>query len=271
MKFKHFRDLADRDLLKWYILYTIKRFPLRIYMTIKYIVSFLKPQHIQMRNIEEIRDKHRDGTIFIIGSGPSLDTYPEDFLEDKKSMTLHLAYNKFSNPTYAHITEIDRIKWFLENKPEIVNTQLLMCNPLFPLANPSYLLKDFTKKPPYFLSYIPKRLHVKKVENLVKAALVGKRLRYSANATCLHNGIWCAIILGFREINLIGCDHQNNQEKDYCSSAIVIDTRNRSRDFFNDAYHRMRITTDKIIDVCRKYDIKINVITNFEDFLNSEQ
>ena len=93
-----------------------------------------------LKNIEEIRDKHKGETIFIIGSGPSLETYPEDFLNDKISMTLHLAYLKFPKPTYAHIAEADRIQWLRSNRTEFFKTQGLFCNPFFPLVRPHSIL-----------------------------------------------------------------------------------------------------------------------------------
>ena len=238
----------------------LKRIPYRIIVTAKYILSSAILKSLRLKNIEEIRDKHKGEAIFIVGSGPSLDTYPDDFLKDKISMTLHLAYLKFPNPTYTHIAEADRIQWFRKNRPEFFKTKGLYCDPFFPLVRPHSILKGQDTKPHYFLKYDMRRLKLKNVEKQVKAALTGKDIRYLSNSTCLHTGIWSALILGFKNINLIGCDHshvsshQDDTVKHYFSSGYVDDTRARTQGFYEDAYYKMNVFTKEIINVLKKYN-----------------
>ena len=231
----------------------------------------MKPQSVKLKNIEEIRDKYKGETIFIVGSGPSLDTYPDDFLKDRISMTLHLAYLKFPNPTYAHICESDRIQWLKVNRPEFFQTQGLFCNPFYPLVHPNSILKNCGNKQPYFLAYNPKLLHLKNVEKQVVAALTGKRIKYSSNGTSLHSGIWCALILGFKDINLIGCDLFKEEGKHYFSLADVGDKRGRTSQFFREAHRRMSIITEEITKECSKYNVTIKRFLNYKDFQNENK
>lgn len=152
---------------KRFLLRGIKRLPYRINTIIKYILDNITQRRFRFNNIEEIRDIHNGETIYIVGSGPSLDTYPDSFLEDKISMTLHLSFQKLSNPTYTHIAEADRIEFFKINNPDFFKTQGLFCNPFFPLVHPSTILKDIggIDKSPYFIKYNPRRLHFSHIKN----------------------------------------------------------------------------------------------------------
>ena len=219
-----------------------------------------------MKNIEEIRDKHKGESLIIVGSGPSLDTYPDNFLDDKISMTLHLAYLKFSNPTYTHIAEADRILWFKKNRPNLFKSKGLYCTPFVPLVHPNSILKEINMESIYFLKYTPIRLKFKNVEKQIMAADTGKNIRYQSNSTCLHTGIWCALILGFTTINLIGCDFSHQEEKHYSSIANVCDSRARNLSFFENAYYRMNIFTTEIIRILKKHRIVINRYLNYEDY-----
>ena len=259
---------------KRFLLRGIKRLPYRINIIIKYLLDTTTQRRFRYRNIEEIRDIHNGETIYIVGSGPSLDTYPDSFLNDKISMTLHLSFQKLSNPTYTHIAEADRIEFFKINNPDFFKTQGLFCNSFFPLVHPSTILKDIggIDKSPYFIKYNPRRLHFSHIKKQIEAALTGKDIRYQSNSTCLHTGIWCALILGFKDIYLIGCDHsyessnKGANEKHYFSSAVVDDIRQRNIKFFKDAYNRMRVFTDEIIKLCKTYGININQILNYDHF-----
>ena len=71
-----------------------------------------------MRLITDLHRKHKNKPIWIAGSGPSLDDYPDNFLDGKIAITLHLAYLKFPDTTYRLANEYDRVNWFKSNRPE---------------------------------------------------------------------------------------------------------------------------------------------------------
>ncbi len=259
---------AMKDNEKKYFREKINKVFKRIFLNIKFIVDSLEPRKISMKNIERIRDNNKGETIFLVGSGPSLDTYPDDFLQGKISMTLHLAFLKFSSPTYTHISEADRIQWLKNNRPDFFKIQGLFNNPFYPLVDPNSILKNVGNISPYFLKYNPKRLRIKDVEKQIISALTGKNIRYSSNGTCLHTGIWCALILGFKEINLIGCDFSESEGKDYCSLGAMGNERVQTKIFLKDAYHRMQVFTEEIIKVCKKYNIIINRFSDYKNYQN---
>jgi len=252
----------------------LKRIPFRLKVLFNYARDLITYRGDTFKNIEMIRNKHKGETIFLAGTGPSLDTYPDSFLDDKISMTLHLSYLKFPNPTYAHIVESDRIEYLINKKPDFFKTQGLYTNPFFPLVHPSSVLRDIPKiNNSYFLKYSPRRLNFEYVEKQIRAALKEDNFRYQSNSTCLHTGIWCSLILGFQEIILIGCDHSSenttddsNKEKHYFSSAQVSDKRKRDKSFIDDAYYKMNVFTNEIIKVANEYSITIRRIKDFKEY-----
>lgn len=266
----------DRDRIKKkrFFLRKMKRAPKNIVVVIKYLMSLMKTNVVRLNDIGVIRGKHNGEAVFIVGTGPSLSTYPDAFLDDKISMTLHLAYVKYPNPTYASFTEADRLQWLIENRPAILNTQIIASNPLFPLVRPQLLLGNVNKTA-YVLPYNPKQLPLKKVEDMVVSALNGQPIRYQTYGTCLHNAIWSALILGFTTINLIGNDHKAINGKDYFDSGdegvenrqYAFD-RERTRAFFEQAYYLQNEFLEKITKVCEKHYIIINRYSSYSDFIN---
>jgi hypothetical protein len=265
---------TDGVIKKRFLLRRIKRAPKNIVIVLKYLMSLTKRNVVQLHDIEEIRGKHNCETVFIVGTAPSLSTYPNNFLDDKISMTIHLAYVKYSNPTYASFTEADRLKWLIVNRPGILNTQIIASSPLFPLVRPQLLLRNVNNTA-YVLPYSPKQLPLKKVEDMVISALSGHRIRYQTNGTSLHNAIWSALILGFTSINLIGNDHKAIKGKDYFDSGdeavenrqYAFD-RERTREFFEQAYSLQNLFFEKIRIVSEKHNVTINRYSSYDDYIN---
>ena len=259
--------MNENNINKRFYLRAIKRAPYRIYIILKFILYLFWVKKIEKIKIEIIRNRHSGETMYIYGSGPSLDSYPKNFLDGKLSMSLHMAYMKYKNPTYTHITESDRIEWFKENHPDFFNTQGLYCDPLFPLMPLDSILKDIDlKTPPYYLKYNPRALKINNIEKEFKAALLGRDFRYHSNNTCLHAAIWCAIILGFKTIEIIGCDFASKNGKHYSNDTNVKDTRQRPNEFFENAYIKMNIFTKEIINIAEKYNIEINRYLDYTDY-----
>lgn len=259
---------------KWYIGRSLYRLPYRLGVIVRYLFHLVKYNRFRFKSIESLRGNYKGGTIIIIGSGPSLDTYPTNFIDDKLSMTLHLSYKKFNNPTFSHFTEGDRIPPLIREFPKFFESQAIICNPLFPLDHPAFRLKNAinVKYEPVFINYNPARLHFKEIESQIKAAISLKKFRYQTNATSLHTGIWSAIILGFSTIHLIGCDHgfsvngSTGEEIHYSSFTDVKDTRQRTVKFLKDNYHRMKVFTEEIIAIAKNYDINIIQHKSYEEY-----
>jgi len=266
------QSIDEKELKKRFYWRAFIRIPYKIITILKYFLSFFSFIKVEKYNIERIRNKHDSETVFIFGSGPSIDTYPQNFLDGKISIALQLAFMKYPNATYIHITEADRLEWFITNYPEFFNTPGLYCDPLFPIVTLNSALKNVNiKSPPYYLKYNPKRLNINNIEKEVKAALSGNIFRYHSNSTCLHTAIWCALILGFKTIELIGCDFSSKSGQHYSKDTNVKDSRKRSNEFLDNAYYKMNIFTNDIINISRKYGITINRYHDYTDYKNLSQ
>ncbi len=84
-----------------------------------------------MKPITDLHNKHKDKEIWLVGSDASLEDYPDDFLDGKLSITLHLAYMKFPNATYHYFNERDRFVFLKEKYPEIVNKTNIFGYPFY--------------------------------------------------------------------------------------------------------------------------------------------
>lgn len=257
----------EKELNKKFYWRAFIRTPYKMVTIIKYFISYLNFDKVEKNNIEKIRNRHSGETVYLFGSGPSLDTYPKNFLDEKISISLHLAFMKYPGATYAHITEADRLEWFKNSYPEFFNTQGLYCDPLFPLMTINSTLRNVEiKSPPYFLKYNPRALKINNIEKEIKAAISGRKYRYKSNNTCLHTAIWCAVILGFKTIEIIGCEFASENGKHYSNDTNVKDTRQRPNEFLENAYYKMKVFTDEIINISYKYDITINRYLDYTDY-----
>jgi hypothetical protein len=64
-----------------------------------------------LHSIKRLYMKHRGESVWIVGSDPSLSNYPDNFLDNKNGITLHLAHLKFPNVTYRYSSEYDRSEY----------------------------------------------------------------------------------------------------------------------------------------------------------------
>jgi len=227
-------------------------------------------------NISEVAEKHDDDTICIVGTGPSLSSYPDNFIDDKQSMTLHMAFLKFPLTKYAFFTEADRFKWVINNREDFSNTKVICSDPLFPLSRPSSIYKTLLKNTPIHIPYSPFQLPFNKIELMVKSALARKSIRYQSNQTVLHNAIWASIILGFKTIKLIGCDQRQIKGDHYFatgdrSADLRQSAPDRARDdaFFKNIYDTQNIYLKEIKKICFQNGIIIERYENFASFDNN--
>ena len=257
----------------------IRRIPRKTFIIIKYILSFLAIQNEKYQSIENCRNKYAGKTLFIAGAGPSLASYPDNFFNDKFSMTLHLAFSKFPNTTFASFTESDRAIWLMKNDKRFLHSQVITSSPLFPLVRPFSVFKTQLKNAPMLLPYSPKQLKINNVSKMIDASLSGKRIRYKTNATCLHNGIWSGLILGFTTIYLIGCDHKTDKDNNkYFSTTDEKATEKKQNDndrgwsdkYFNYILHRQEVFLKKIISECNLKNICIKRISDYSEFSKSK-
>ena len=78
--------------------------------------------------IEDFRDRYKNSEIWILGCGPSLDDYPENFFDDKISIGIKWSGVAFPNCTflmaYLHISA--EIRYFLIKNPNFIKKGLFL-------------------------------------------------------------------------------------------------------------------------------------------------
>lgn len=84
--------------------------------------------------INELANKHKDGDIYIVGTGPSMRVFPVDFLKDKTTIGLNqawryreLTYSITVHPElvleYQKTQNAHRTTWIIKKKPPMENLE----------------------------------------------------------------------------------------------------------------------------------------------------
>jgi len=198
--------------------------------------------------------------IWIAGSGPSLDEYPDDFLHHKFSIALHLAYLKFPNTTYRYANEYDRVKWFKENRPEYLDKDNIFAFPFYnKTERECNSLIDLDRENYYFLALRP---YPKKTS--VVRAWHARGVDFGGWGTCLHGALYVALMMHGKPINIIGCNHES---KDGLEHFKLANDNNQYRDTSTPYAKKgklMKEGTEKIINRSKFYT-KINWIKSYDE------
>lgn len=233
-----------------------------------------------MKFITEFHNKHKNEPIWIVGSDPTLDSYPGDFLDGKTGMTVHLAYLKFPNATYRYFNELDRIIYCLRCDSSILDKTNIFAYPFYNRKESE--TAAVTGKNVYFLKLKPfpprgnrydvlSDLGVNAMIEQVNKAIEGKTIEFGGYWTCLHNAFYAAIIMGGNPINLIGCSHETIKGKDHFIGADEATKKMRPREApFSEAgrSEHMKAGTKAIIEGCRRNGIEVNWFKNYYEVDN---
>jgi len=152
--------------------------------------------------------------VWIAGSDPSLSEYPDDFLDGKISITLHLAHLKFPRATWRYSSEYDRSAHLACVDPEYTRKPLIAALPLYgkTVLETEGLFALFDEVYYHRMrSYPPTGVRGEVDPGFtrwkVRQTLLGKAHIWGAHGTCLHNAIYMAILMGASSIHLVGCGH----------------------------------------------------------------
>ena len=91
----------------------------------------MKFQEKNFHDIHEINGNFKGKSIWIAGSDPTLDTYPQSFFDDKISITLHLAHLKFPAATFRYSSEYDRSTYLAKFRNEYATLPLIAAYPMY--------------------------------------------------------------------------------------------------------------------------------------------
>jgi len=233
-----------------------------------------------MKYINELAGIHKNRPIWIAGSDPSLDTYPEQFFNGKIGMTLHMAYLKFQDTTYMYANESDRVKYLKENYPGYYNVKHIYGYPFYDISRSESrkLVEDLSNVytfrlrpyPPYGIrgvvdwNFTYKKVH-QAIHNSAKV--------FGGHGTCLHGALYCAIMMGGNPINIIGAGHGMYKGDEHFKGAVNIDKEMRPTvPSFSDPNNNVPIIsqTMAIIEACKKEGIEVNWIKEYSDSVKYE-
>lgn len=184
-------------------LYELK-YPGRVYST---PVEDFTPTK-DMKLLEDYRDKQLGKEIWVIGSGWSLDEYPDDFFDDKISIILSTAFMAFPRSTYIFSGHDRPTDWIVQNSPE----SLEKCILAVPLP-----LYDFDECRPRKYGNAPIWMRVQRgwhmpvpeiIVNCRKMAIAIMEKRSTIYTPCWSGAniaVTAAVVLGADKITMVGC------------------------------------------------------------------
>lgn len=226
-----------------------------------------------MKKIKSLHNIHRSTPIWIVGSGPSLDSYPANFIDDKIGITLHMAYLKFPNTTYMYANESDRVEYLKNNHPDYRNVKHIYGYPFYGLSKkesrdlvtdiPEVYQFQLRPYPPFGIRGVVDWGFTHKK---VCQARMGSANVFGGHGTCLHGAFYSAVMLGGNPINLIGAGHGMYRGNEHFNGIVDIDKEMRpSAPSFSDPNNNVPIIeqTMAIIEACRKEGIEVKWIKEY--------
>ena len=165
------------------------------------------------RFIEDLHNIHKGEEIWVLGCGPSLDDFPDDFFDEKKRIAIASSWSLVAFPNSAYFAfsraQKGHLQRALERGRDVLNkcivrlTPTQLKNKAFIGPEPIYLrinegmdLMTTGKEVPYFASLS---------KNLINGTLTS----FASTGTCIHSEIQVAIVMGAKKVTLAGCDTKN--------------------------------------------------------------
>ncbi len=202
----------------------------------------MKFRNNSFHDIRSIAGKYAGKPIWIVGSDPTLDGYPADFLDDKISITLHLAHIKFPRATFRYTSEYDRSEFLLPRYPEYRSTPLISAYPVYGKTRRETLELLSECNEVYFhqmVNYLPTGVRGEVSEGFtswkVKRTSKAKSFIWGSHGSCLHTCVYAALLLGASEVHVIGASHNlvNFGAQDHFSAVDGIHQAMRVGDTFS--------------------------------------
>jgi len=164
--------------------------------------------------VESLSNIYSGEEIWILGSGKSLDDFPNDFFDNKISIGLNDAIYKFPECTWWHGHHEVWREYFRDERPDML-PKCIICYPMPGPFHHGYIIDpveffgDMTSIP-YWL-YFRDNTVLKKEEfyNPIKEIVAKKRkVAFRCSASVVHIAIQIAFLMGAGKITLAGCEHK---------------------------------------------------------------
>ena len=171
-----------------------------------------------MKHIEDYYHKHAGEEIWILGCGPALDDYPDDFFDDKITIAIKFTFSIFPKCTYIITSHSLTPDWLVAHQPEFLNKCILVV-----FTRPSeemvWYKKEYGDGPIWMQTVHPSIPH-KSVEEvtedyrqMVKAVVEGTSVLYQALWSQQHCAITASVIFDAKKITLTGCDMKASKNR----------------------------------------------------------
>jgi len=234
-----------------------------------------------MKQITDLYNKHLGQVIWICGSDPTIDGYPDNFLDNKIGITLHLAYFKFFRATYRHFNEYDRLNYCIQQDSSILKKKNIVAQPFYRRTEEESNNLTNQLKKAYFFNLVPyppngnpldifEEIGVKAMKEQVIKAREGTLSVIGDYGTCAHASLYTAILMGGNPIYIIGTGFKSAGNQEHYSKVDLIDKQMRpSIELFSNPNRtkRMFAGTNAIIEGCKEIGIKIIRFENYEQYL----
>lgn len=177
-----------------------------------------------MKFIENYQDKHKDKEIWILGCGPSLDDFPDDFFKNKISIALNFAAIAFPYSTYWLASHPEVVIAIGTHNPKMLKRAICtyplvkaMKKRVGPISKRSLQLLNSHKNEIIWFRWIyivgNKRKFLRLYQSTVNSIMMKKSCHLICFSTIAHYAIEVAAILGSRKITLAGCEATGRGKK----------------------------------------------------------
>jgi len=167
-----------------------------------------------MKFIEDCRDRHLNKEIWIIGCGPSLDSFPDNFFENKITIVMNWAVIAFPHSTYWFCPRMELAAMMGHFHKSIMKKGIFLF-PFPPLKNWELneeeslkILGDYKDKVILMrwrrLDFNEK-LFMKYLGETIECIARKQKCLY-LGLTVLHSAIQAAVVMGTKKIVLAGCE-----------------------------------------------------------------
>lgn len=224
-----------------------------------------------MRYITELHNARLNEPIWISGADPSIDGYPDDFMDNKIAIVLHHAYLKFPNTQYCHANEQDRVAYLKEFHPEYMDKTCMFAFPFYGRRQRDTEKIINADRANYFFFILRAATpHVAKpdwVTEKVAQVRAGGVMDFGGYGTCLHACIYVCVVMGCNPINIIGCEHKAVKgQPEYFGAAQEASVGQFKRNHVV-LGPRQKPGTLALIEACRRNEIVVNRYFSYEETL----
>lgn len=223
-----------------------------------------------MRVIEDLRDKYKGKEIWIMGTAPSLDDYPEGFFDNKIVIAINLTFRAFptafkehNENAYIILQTCGTARWVIANRPDLLKRLI------FPLPiTKQYRIGYFGKFADIPIRMIWDRVGSggsvprRRFEQVIKELMEDGACRTVTFGTTLHNAIPAAVMMGGKKISLVGCDAcrrdgrryaRRSLEREISPESMSVEHRKSEEHWFE----RVRRGTRWLAEILKDYGIEV--------------